>query len=69
MSGLLLRIRLSIYYYYCYYCYYYYYYYYFAVFSLAFSRRYFSQTSGDHHRSGFQFQTAELSVLCVMFLV
>jgi hypothetical protein len=30
---------------------------------------YFSWTSGDPRRSGFQFQTAILSMLCVMFQV
>jgi hypothetical protein len=37
--------------------------------SQAFSPRYFSWTNGDPHRSGFKFQTAVLSVLCVMFQI
>ena len=36
-----------------------------GLFSLYFS----SWTNGDPHRSGFKFQTAVLSVLCVMFQV
>jgi hypothetical protein len=35
----------------------------------AFSPRYFFCKNGDPHRSGFKFQTAVLSVLCVMFQV
>ena len=36
----------------------------------VFSPRFlFSWTNGDPHRSGFNFQTAVLSVLCVMFQV
>jgi hypothetical protein len=37
--------------------------------SQAFSPWYLSWTNGDPHRSGFKFQTAVLSVSCVMFLV
>jgi hypothetical protein len=48
---------LNYYHYYHYYCYY--------IFSEAFSSWYFSWTSGDPHRSGFNFQTTVFSVLCV----
>jgi hypothetical protein len=37
--------------------------------SQAISSRYFSRTSGDPHRSGFQFQTAVRPVLRVTFQV
>jgi hypothetical protein len=37
--------------------------------SQAFSSWYFSRTNGDPHRSGFKFQNAVISVLCVMFQV
>ena len=39
------------------------------LFSQTFSSWYFSWTNNDPHRSGFKFQTAVLSALCVMFLV
>ena len=45
----------------------YYYYYYYRLLSQTFSSWYFSRTNGDPHRSGFKFQTAVISVLCVMF--
>jgi len=38
-----------------------------CLLSQAFSSWYFSWTNGDPHRSGFNFQTAVLSVLRVMF--
>jgi hypothetical protein len=41
----------------------------YCLWSQAFSSRCFTWTSGDPHHSGFQFHTAVLSVLCVMFLV
>jgi hypothetical protein len=37
--------------------------------SQAFSSRYFPWTNAHSHHSSFTFQTAVLSVLCVMFLV
>ena len=41
----------------------------FCLLSQAFSPCHFSSTSCDPHRSRFKFQTAALSILCVMFQV
>jgi len=40
-----------------------------SLLSQAFPPCYFSWTNGDPHLSGFKFQTAALSVLCIMFPV